>query len=58
MNLNQNQKSPLVLLVIKGGFHTLELIRSHQSRVPILILVGTKGCADLIVQTLQFSKEK
>jgi NifU-like protein involved in Fe-S cluster formation len=57
LNLKQRQKCPLLLLVIKGGFNTLELIHSHQRKVPILVLVGTKGCADLIAQILQLSNE-
>ena len=53
----KKQRCPLVLIVIKGGFNTLEFIHSHQRR-PILILVGTRGCADLIAQILQLSNEK
>lgn len=56
-SIRTRQKCPLVLIVIKGGFHTLELIHYYQ-KTPILILVGTQGCADLIHQILQLSDEK
>ena len=39
MPAKERQKVPMVLIVIKGGFKTLELLYSHQSRAPMPILL-------------------
>ncbi|CAF1036957.1 unnamed protein product [Brachionus calyciflorus] len=52
-DFNLDKSVPMIQICVHGDFDTLCSIRqSLESRVPILVLAGSKGCADLIANAL------
>jgi hypothetical protein len=51
------QTSPILLIVLNGDFFTLKHVnKAIIEKIPVLIIAGTKGCADISVEysTVEF----
>ena len=55
----QNFSIPMILVCVNGGYDSLILIQeSLKNRVPILMVKGTNGMADLVIRVFEYRDDQ